>query len=165
MKTLVVVNLVYAGPEAEGKALAQPLIDLGAITVQSVWTWVDLSVKGAGGFNNVQCIKGPLYSLYGLTSKVLGTSAVVAMEQEFSAMVQAYPDISGAAFLIESFAVQAVDALPANFSAFPHRGHINHFLDFDVSWTNDSVADIGNAWAQKWRDFFNEPSRAATYVE
>ncbi|KAI1161563.1 hypothetical protein F5B18DRAFT_627380 [Nemania serpens] len=157
LETILLVNLVYLGPEAKGQALAKPLLDISISTAENIWTWVELPTKGAGGFNNLQCIDGKRQSLYGLTNKHLNASVIVEIEKDYTAMVQANPLINGSAFLVETFAVQGVDALPANYSAFPHRGHVNHFVDFIVSWTDDSVAKIGNNWAQKWRAVLNKP--------
>ncbi|KAI5866018.1 hypothetical protein GGS23DRAFT_364536 [Durotheca rogersii] len=157
LEPALLVNLVFAGPEAKGKQLAKPFIDLSTSTVESLLTWVDLPTKGAGGFNNVQCIKGRRNSLYGLTQKVIDRDSVLEMAEDFDALVQANPALSSSAFLVESFGVQAIDALPDNFSAFPHRGRLDHFFEILVSYEDDAVAQVGNDWAVSWRDHFRKP--------
>ncbi|RYP12518.1 hypothetical protein DL765_007280 [Monosporascus sp. GIB2] len=158
LETVVLVNLVYAGPEDQGKEFAQPFVDLSVTTVESIISWVDLPTKGAGGFNNVQCIKGRRNSLYGLTNKVIDKPSVLEMADDFSSLVQANPALSASAFLIETFAVQGIDALPDDYSAFPHRGHLDHFFEIIVSYEDDSVAEVGDDWAMRWRDHFRNPN-------
>ncbi|KFA73027.1 hypothetical protein S40288_03257 [Stachybotrys chartarum IBT 40288] len=157
LETVVLMNIVYIGPEEEGRAYAQPFIDLSVNSVESILTWVDLPTQGSGGFNNVQCVPGRRNDLYGQTIATIDKESVLEMTQSLTTLIQENPLLNASSFLIESFPVQRLDAIPKRSSAFPHRGHVDHYFEILVSFTDDSVSEVGDNWAREWRNHFSQP--------
>src|SRR5690242_5779519 len=42
-------------------------------------------------------------------------------------------------------------------SAFPHRRQVDHYIEILVSFTNDSVSEVGDGWGQEWQNHFAQP--------
>ncbi|KAI0539682.1 hypothetical protein GGR58DRAFT_524084 [Xylaria digitata] len=156
--TLVLVNLVYAGTTEEGRDYSKLFSNYSISNIETTLTYAELPTKSAGGFNNIKCIKGHRQDQYGVSMKTIDKESFIAMAQEYTDLIQANPLLNASAFLVETFGVQAIDALGDDYSAFPHRGRINNFLEINVSFDDDSVADAGDAWGKRWRDNFSEPA-------
>ncbi|KAI1367011.1 hypothetical protein F5Y08DRAFT_350336 [Xylaria arbuscula] len=155
--TLLLLNLVYAGPEDEGRKYSKLFSNYSLSNTETILTYAELPTKSAGGFNNVKCIKGHRQDQYGISMKTIDKGAFMQMADEYTELIQANPLLNASAFLVETFGVQAIDALGDEYSAFPHRGRINNFLEINVSFDDDSVASAGDAWGKKWRDNFATP--------
>ncbi|KAF2963805.1 hypothetical protein GQX73_g9769 [Xylaria multiplex] len=157
LETLVLVNLVYAGTTEEGRGYSNLFSNYSISNIETTLTYAELPTKSAGGFNNIKCIKGHRQDQYGVSMKTIDKNSFIAMAQEYTDLIQANPLLNASAFLVETFGVQAIDDLGDDYSAFPHRGRINNFLEINVSFDDDSVADAGDAWGKRWRDNFSEP--------
>lgn len=155
---VVALNLVYAGPEDEGQKYTQLFTNFSTSLDESILTWANLSTQSAGGFVAANCAEGRREIMYGTATKVLDTPSFIQLYNDFGSFVKTYPAANGSGFIVETFGQQAVNALPDDYDAFPHRGKINNLVEIDIVFVDDSVSAVGDAFAKGWRDHFAQPN-------
>jgi fumiquinazoline A oxidase len=158
LEIVVVLNLVYAGTMKKGQKYTEKFTPFSLSLTESMIAWVDLPTKSAGGAVVAQCATGKRQDMHGMLTKYLHKPSFIEMFNDFASFIKAYPAANASGLLIETFAQQGVDALPDNYDAFPHRGKLNNFIEIDIVYVDDSVAEVGDAWAKKWRDYFAQPT-------
>lgn len=127
MKPVILVNMVYAGPEAEGRAIIAKFSALGTVsTLIVVVPWNKLSDTAALGLGNAVCARGNRKNMFGIGLKKINVVAMRDIFNTFSEMLRNYPDTVGSAITVESFSVQGVQAFSDASSAYPHRDINNH---------------------------------------
>ena len=71
-------------------------------------------------------------------------------------MIHANPSASSSMLMIETFPNQAMNKLPNDFSAFPHRGKFNNIFELVTLYTDDKDAANVEAFSVKWRNRWAE---------
>lgn len=119
--------MVYAGPEAEGRAIIAKFSALGTVSTQvAVVPWNKLSDTAALGLGNAVCARGNRKNMFGMGLKKINVAAMRDIFNTFSEMLRNYPDTATSAVTIESFSIQGVQAFSDASSAYPHRDITNH---------------------------------------
>lgn len=119
--------MVYAGPEAEGRAIIGKFSALGTVsTTIAVVPWNKLSDTAALGLGNAVCGRGNRKNMFGAGLKKFNPVAMRDIFNTFAEMLRNYPDAGASAITIESFSVQGVQAFSDASSAYPHRDINNH---------------------------------------
>ncbi|EXF79652.1 hypothetical protein CFIO01_12138 [Colletotrichum fioriniae PJ7] len=154
----VIVNLVYSGPEEEGRKYTERFSSFSVDLQENMLGWEELPTKTVHGLISQSCATGPRYNLRALNTKVLNPTTWVNFTDAFETFLVANPLAAGSAMMIETFPVQGVKALSDDYSAFPHRDHFENVIESIGSYTDDSVADAVNNFFAEWRDRFAEPS-------
>ncbi|MCJ1269497.1 hypothetical protein MMC22_009389 [Lobaria immixta] len=155
---IVVVNIVYAGPKEEGHKYAELFSSFSLSIAESMIPWAELPEKTVLGLIPKSCAEGPRYDLYSVITKTLDRQSFVEFGDAFEKFLQDYPLANGSALMIETFPVQGVEALPDDYSAFPHRKYFRNQVESIGSYTDDSVADAVDNFFREWRDRFAEPA-------
>ncbi|KEY71946.1 hypothetical protein S7711_07095, partial [Stachybotrys chartarum IBT 7711] len=152
----VVMNIVYAGPEAEGQAVAE-LFRPYAVQFQAMMTpWTELANTALfGGFNFPCETAGPI-DQYHVLARNIHAETLQEQVQHYAEFMAATPGAAGSSIMIEAFAQQAVQAHSDDFSAFPHRQNFHTALVWAMTWSDDSVGPDADAFAKEWRDRFSE---------
>jgi fumiquinazoline A oxidase len=120
--------------------------------------WEDLGEIALPGTMQFGCTPGRRANQYSVMTRVVDTETVVAVHDSFAEFVAENPLAAGSNFIVETFGVQGVDALPDDYSAFPHRGFFNNAVVFAMTYTDDAVAEAADAWALGWRNTFADPA-------
>ncbi|KAK0665929.1 hypothetical protein QBC41DRAFT_349178 [Cercophora samala] len=157
LEPIVALNLVYAGPQKEGRKYTRRFEKFSLSVEENMFTWDELPIKGAGGLTVVKCEKGQNHIMYGLGTKTLDAPSIVRLWSEFGAFLKANPAANSSIILIETFAQQGIKRLPDDYNAFPHRNGIEHLVEFEIAFDDTSVSAAGDAFAKKWRDHFAQP--------
>lgn len=123
MQPLIVLDLVYAGPEADGKALMDA--NFGHITpvqrVDAVIPWNQLGIQGVAGFAPILCTRGERKNTITVNTMTFNVADMRASWNEYAAFVTAHPEASQSMWLIEAYPLQAVQAINESNTAFPGR--------------------------------------------
>jgi len=125
---------------------------------ESELTWQELPTKAVFGLITVACTEGPRYNLYSSITKTLDPATLVKFANDFETFLLSNPLVAGSALMIETFAVQAVEALPEDYSAFPHRKAFKNHVEAIGAYQDDSVADAVNNFFLEWRNRFSSPA-------
>lgn len=121
-------------------------------------SWAELPTKTVLGLIPKSCAEGPRYNLYSLITRTLDPQSFVKFSDALEQFLQEYPLANGSAVMIETFPVQGVEALPDDYSAFPHRKTFHNQIESIAAYTDDSVADAVDDFFREWRDKFAEPA-------
>lgn len=121
---------------------------------ESMLPFKDLPTKTVLGLIPISCAQGPRYNLYSLISRNLNKEKFVKFSEEFENFLQANPLANGSALMVETFPVQGVEALPDDYSAFPHRKTFHNQIESIGAYMDDSVAGAVDEFFLKWRDEF-----------
>ena len=126
----ILINAAYAGPLSAGKALIQPLLDLGPIKENiSEIPWSKLTetafFEAEGSLPN-PCIKGLHQNVYGGSIKTYDIPTFQNWVAELDMFYSEYPNARGSIWFIEHFATQAVKAVSDEATAYPWRDITAH---------------------------------------
>ncbi|KAL9095872.1 MAG: hypothetical protein Q9165_001869 [Trypethelium subeluteriae] len=150
----VIVNIVYAGPKEDGQKYTKLFSNFSLVLEESMLAWADLNEKAVFGLVPATCAEGLRYDLYSVISKTLEPQSWVDFTDAFETFVQQYPLVNGSAMMIETFAVEGVQAHPDNFTAFPHRQTFRNQIEGIGAYTDDSVAQAVDNFFLDWRSKF-----------
>ena len=120
--------------------------------------WSELPTKSVLGLVPKSCAEGPRYNLDSVITRNLDTQVFVQFSDAFEKFLQAYPLANGSALQVETFPVQGVEALPEDYSAFPHRKQFRNQVEGIGAYKDDSVADAVNDFFREWRNRFAQPT-------
>jgi len=154
----VALNLVYAGTMEEGRKYTRKFQSFSLSLNENMFSWDELPIKGAGGITLLKCAKGQNHIMYGIGTKRLDAPSFKQLWSEFGAFIKANPAANSSTFLVETFAQQGINALPDAYDAFPHRGGIEHLVEFEIAFDDKTVSAAGDAFAKRWRDHFAKPN-------
>ncbi|KAH7304071.1 hypothetical protein B0I35DRAFT_363902 [Stachybotrys elegans] len=155
---LILVNIVFAGPEEEGRAIVAQYLPLAIaqITDETV-TWPEVASTALMGGIEAGCATGARSNSYNVMVRRLDRELLPELFASFAEFVTANPLASTSTVMIESFAQQAVQALPDDYSAFPHRRAFNNAIVISANYFDDAVAEAAGEWALSWRNRINHP--------
>ena len=142
----------------EGQKYTKLFSPLSQSLAESEIPWAELPTKSVLGLIPKACAEGPRYNLYSVITRTLDTQVFVQFSDAFEKFLQDYPLANGSALQVETFPVQGVEALPDDYSAFPHRKQFRNQVEGIGAYTDDSVADAVNDFFREWRDRFAEPA-------
>ncbi|KFA46213.1 hypothetical protein S40293_07182 [Stachybotrys chartarum IBT 40293] len=159
--TGILINIVYAGPAEQGRAIASLYEPLAlSMPTDTVVPWPQVaSTALLGGFDLDQncTLSGGKIDQYSVLVRDLPPAVYSEMFESFTTFVRENPLASTSAVLIESFGEGAINALPADYSAFPHRHFFANAVAIAASWTDDAVEEAADAWAVEWRNRLARP--------
>ncbi|KAL9079845.1 MAG: hypothetical protein Q9157_001301 [Trypethelium eluteriae] len=151
----IIVNIVYAGPMDEGQKFTKLFSDFSLTLAESMVAWADLPTKSVLGLLPGACAEGLRYDLYSLISKTLEPQSWVDFTNDLSTFLHDNPLANGSAMMIETFAVEGIQALPDNATAFPHRQTFRNHIEAIGAYTDDSVGDAVDSFFLGWRNKFH----------
>ncbi|GKZ23563.1 hypothetical protein AbraIFM66951_007557 [Aspergillus brasiliensis] len=156
----VAINLVYAGPESEGKQFTAKFSNFSTTLQESMIPWVDLAYKSAGGAVAAKCTKGLSHNMHDSVTESVNKTVFHQLFDSYGSFIAAHPALVNSTVLLEIFGQQGIDALPQNYSAFPHRGRLNTLIAIEMAYIDNSVASIADEWARGWRGTLSSPEVA-----
>lgn len=178
LEPVLYLNLVYAGPQAEGQQYADLFASGGSAngtagtgkagsnsTAPITRVSIDASEVPfdrldnvtAGGTITAACATGSRQNTYTANLRSFDVSTVRQLYDSYGAFVKANPLAAGSLVLVEIFGQEGVEAKPDNFSAYPNRGFSNALALLEMIYTDDSVANAADTWARQWRDTLAKP--------
>jgi hypothetical protein len=130
--SVIIVHAVYAGSQAEGQKLIQPLFDLKPTrTNVTMINWAAINSYqffGSGlPYNKTACAKNATHNVYGGAVKQFDIPTFQTFYSNYDRLLQSMPDkLAGTVYFIEFFPKQAVKAVPANATSYPWRDITAH---------------------------------------
>ena len=128
----------------EGQKYTQLFSPFSQSLAESEIPWAELPTKSVLGLIPKSCAEGPRYNLYSAITRTLDPQVFVQFSDAFEQFLQDNPLANDSALQVETFPVQGVEALPDDYSAFPHRNHFRNQVEGIGVYTDDSVADAVN---------------------
>lgn len=153
----MIVNLVYAGPKEQGQKYSKLFSSFALSLAESELSFSELPTKTVLGLIPGACAEGPRYNLYSAITRTLDPQTFVDFGNTFEKFMQDHPLANNSALQVETFPVQGVEALPEDYSAFPHRKAFRNQVESIASYRDDSVASAVNDFFRDWRDRFSSP--------
>ncbi|KAL8783421.1 MAG: hypothetical protein Q9195_009397 [Heterodermia aff. obscurata] len=158
LEPLILVNVVYPGPEEKGRAYARLYSNFSSSITEQMTAWSNLANVALPSVVIGGCPTGNPHNQYSVITKDLKTADFREALNSLHSFVQQHPTANNSVIFIETFGQAGITAFPDNFSAFPHRHQFNNAVVFSMTYTDSSVADAANAWARQWRDHFAQPT-------
>lgn len=119
-------------------------------------SWPGTFTAAVGGLINFACAKGINYDMRGVIAKSIDTKIVNDFADDLVKLVEAHPSASASMLMIETFANQAMNKHPDDFSAFPHRGRFNNMIELVMIYLEEKDAAAVEAFSIKWRNKWAE---------
>ncbi|KFA68629.1 hypothetical protein S40285_08772 [Stachybotrys chlorohalonatus IBT 40285] len=156
-RLMIGLNVIYAGPMEEGQVYSSLFRPHSQLFVEQQIHWTGLNDAALfGGIAN-GCTPGEPTNQRNIMTRDLHPEHFLELIDSLVEMVQANPTANGSAIMIETFPVQAVDAQPTDYTAFPHRNAFANAIVFHAEYL-DAAGDVAsNAWASEWRDRWYSP--------
>ncbi|KAF2648721.1 FAD-binding domain-containing protein [Lophiostoma macrostomum CBS 122681] len=164
-QSAIVISAVYAGSQADGLKLLQPLFDLKpTMTNITMVSWADIDAYaffGSGApYTEDACPKNATHNVYGGAIARFDIPTFQTFYSNYDKLLQSMPDkLAGTVFFIEFFPKQAVAAVTANATAFPWRDITAHLLfNFEYDASNKSLDAQANNFLKDARRNFTAAS-------
>ena len=160
MQALILVNVVYPGPEEKGREFSSLYSQFSESITEHMTPWTNLANVALPGVVIAGCPTGNPHNQYSILTRDLKTKDFRQALESYRSLVQQHPPANNSVIFIETFGQAGIKAYPDDFSAFPHRHEFNNAVVFSMTYPNNSngsVADAANAWALQWRNHFAQP--------
>ena len=157
MQPLILVNVVYPGPEEKGREYARLYSNFSSSMTEQMTAWANLANVALPSVVIGGCPTGNPHNQYSVLTKDLKTQDFRKAMDSYKTFVHKYPTANNSVIFIETFGQAGIKAFPDDFSAFPHRNQFNNAVVFSMTYSDRSVADAADAWAMQWRDHFGQP--------
>ncbi|KAE8370460.1 FAD-binding domain-containing protein [Aspergillus caelatus] len=158
LEPFIAIDLVYSGPAEEGQKYTQQFANYSMGLMEEMIRWEDLGDKSAGGAIMAKCLNGQSHSMWDSITADVDVPTFSELLTSFGTLVAKNPGLVNSTVLLEIFGQQGIDAHPANFSAFPHRGELNNMVAIEMAYTDDSLKALSDDWARSWRDRISFPA-------
>ncbi|KAH8704869.1 hypothetical protein BGW36DRAFT_402566 [Talaromyces proteolyticus] len=152
-ETVITANAVYAGPESEGLAAVQFLVDQNPIQKNlTMVPWNQLLTASAFGATGPPlCIKGDRRAQWGVGVERLDVETYSQVAEKFVEMITKYPASKGSVVDMQLLPTQAVVAQPDDSTAYPWRNLISH-INIQTLYTDNTTDDETTGYPRLMRD-------------
>ncbi|KAH7134408.1 hypothetical protein EDB81DRAFT_903352 [Dactylonectria macrodidyma] len=157
LDTIILMNIVYAGPQDAARAVVSRYSELSVSVTGQMVPWTNLTSVALGGLIDRACVPGRRHNQHSVLTRTLDKKTLLDIYESYGAFVQDNPAARTSLIFIETFGQQGVQTLPDSYSAFPHRNAFHNAIVFSMSYTDDEVAEVADAWGRQWRDRMAEP--------
>lgn len=121
-QTLISVSATYYGPDAQGLALLQPLINLKPVLQNiSYVAWKDAQAVAHFSTNKENFIRGSNYNIYGINLYESNPSTLISVFDNFNDFFNSYPQYHGSILVISQFPTVVAQSITDNATAYPYR--------------------------------------------
>ncbi|RAL09584.1 FAD-binding oxidoreductase [Aspergillus homomorphus CBS 101889] len=142
--TTLTINAVYAGPEREGRAAIQFLLDQGPILRQNItmvpWNQLIPATFFGAGADPTCSLGGVRKSVLSSAFNVIDPKAQVAITEMFKEMVIRYPQTGDSGLALYFPATQAARAISSNETAYAWRDVLGH-MNFEIVYSDNTTTD------------------------
>ncbi|KAL9111384.1 MAG: hypothetical protein Q9227_004261 [Pyrenula ochraceoflavens] len=121
-KPIIKYNIFYQGPTSIASSYAAPFRALNPLTITSGSVeYPDLPQKAGWDLNGASCTSRIMTLRFPIDLPEFNVPSLRQMYNGFSDALSRKPAFAHSVVLIEGYSVQAVQAVPADSTAFPHR--------------------------------------------
>ncbi|KAF7947824.1 hypothetical protein EAE96_008902 [Botrytis aclada] len=162
-------GIIYNGSREIANQYAKPFHNIGPLSVQTgQGSLHDLAVVTFQDADGPGCAYGMTSLRYPIGLKAYNVTAVRQVYNEIDSTFRKVPEIAGSFFLLEGYSTQAVQAIDAASTAFPHRDD-NILVTSYVMYAPDSNIDpIAKEFGEKLRKYLldgsEDPEHLCAYV-
>ncbi|RYO84495.1 hypothetical protein DL766_009435 [Monosporascus sp. MC13-8B] len=155
-ETQIIGTFVYSGPEAEARRALAPFFDLNPPVVRSsVVPYSEVPFAVLFGMIATLSEPGSIHDIFSVNVLQFAVESFNTAFDKYDAFYKAHPDGRASVGILESFANQAVAAVPHDATAYPWRESKGNFM-FQMSWPElgNPVEEAANALARDLRRDF-----------
>ncbi|KAI1770585.1 hypothetical protein F4818DRAFT_446201 [Hypoxylon cercidicola] len=157
LEPVIRVNIVYPGSLEKGQNFRKLFSPFSSGFTEQMTTWTNLTSVVfpdivAGGLVN-----GNPHNQYSVLTKDLPIEHLREAVNSLGSLALQYPAANESTIFIETFGQKGVEALPREYSDFPHRDTFRNAIVFSVTYSEDAVADAADSWALEMRNKFAQP--------
>jgi hypothetical protein len=170
IKPIIFFCLVYDGPAAPAREYAAPFHSIGPLSTQAGEAdYHELAVITFQDADGLGCAYGSTSLRFPTVLQSYNPAALRKVYDDFDATLRQVPPLAGTLWLIEGHAVQAVQAVDADSTAFPHRSErvlISPFINYrpgDPALDEVALA-LGRRTRQYLLDGSDDPAGLRAYV-
>ncbi|KAI1416403.1 FAD binding domain-containing protein [Hypoxylon sp. FL1857] len=145
--TVVMMSLIYVGPEEEGMQYLQPFIDNNPIRKSvGLLPWNKLIKENRFGADAYACLKGGNHAVYGLNVNYFDVATYVDLIDQFDAFYAQNPALIASLLVLELFPNAVTKSVPDDATAYPYRDSLGYmFLSFVFS--DEATAAVAEKFA------------------
>lgn len=122
LQTFFLVNVVYAGPLAEGMKYVEPLKKLKPLA-QNITEipWKDIEPSSKFGIDAQACIKGFKHSVYSINLYQIDVPALTNFTNYVEGVYKTYPGLQRAIWALVQYPNRVAQEVPDDATAYPWR--------------------------------------------
>ncbi|KAI5917887.1 FAD-binding domain-containing protein [Camillea tinctor] len=156
---IITANFIYAGPQAEGKALIQPFINLKPLNVNIStvpWNYIPATAND-GAIVEYGCSPGVYYVPYGVNLYQVDIPNLVSSVGYMDRAMATNPELRGASIVWQQYAHYGFQLYSQDTSAFPFRDVIA-FVQVDGVGSSASQGLALTQFGREMRDMLQNGS-------
>ncbi|KAF2816389.1 FAD-binding domain-containing protein [Mytilinidion resinicola] len=149
---VIVVNAIYVGPLAQGRALIKPLLDLTPQNTNiSYIAWKDVPYAAKYGGPAKSCDTRPLDVPHAVNLYQVDIEGLTAAVEYLNDTIPNTPALKGTVFALTQYSTYGFQQHTPDSSAFPYRDVII-FAQIDVTASKSSDLPTINSFTKSFRD-------------
>ncbi|PQE24169.1 6-hydroxy-D-nicotine oxidase protein [Rutstroemia sp. NJR-2017a BVV2] len=158
-EVVIVVNLIYAGSEAAGKAFLTPFLHLQPSNVNiTTIPWKDVPSSSLYGATVQGCsVSGVQYVPYSVNLYQIDVGNMIKVVNFMNASMAASPELQTAVVALAQYAPGGFQAKKSDSSAFPYRDVVI-FAQIDCFAFDPASVPALSKWGQEVRDLMQKGS-------
>ncbi|KAJ2979491.1 hypothetical protein NUW58_g7186 [Xylaria curta] len=162
-------GVIYNGNPEAVREYARPFHDIGPLSVQTgQGTMHDLAVVTFQDADGPGCAYGLTSLRYPIGLKSYNVAAVRQVYDEIDKTFRQVPEVAGSFFVLEGYSTQAVQAVDADTTAFPHRDDKILVTSYINYAPNPSIDPLAQEFGKKLRKYLldgsDDPAHLHAYV-
>ncbi|KAJ9610002.1 hypothetical protein H2200_006332 [Cladophialophora chaetospira] len=139
---VIIYTILYDGPLSVAKKYSAPIRNLSALQTDSREVpYLALPGLTGNGGNDIACQKGATLLRFPIYLESVNVTALQQVYDAFDQMMVQQPAFNNSFFLVEGYSVQGVQKVPADSTAFPHRG-VHMLLTPVMVYLPDAKLDV-----------------------
>ncbi|KAH7320279.1 hypothetical protein B0I35DRAFT_431078 [Stachybotrys elegans] len=155
---VLIANFIYAGPQARGRRLIKPFLDLGPINLSiTTVTWSDLPRVAVYGLPYAGCRGGSLYVPQSLNLYRIDVANIASVVNYMKRRMAAEPSLQSLFVAWAQYSQYGFAKFSDDSSAFPHRDAVA-FVQIDGFAMDPSQVSSVNEFGKEIRDRFQRGS-------
>ncbi|KAI0882904.1 uncharacterized protein GGS22DRAFT_195620 [Annulohypoxylon maeteangense] len=153
------LNIVYHGPLENGQEFRKLYSPFSSGFTEQMTTWTNLTSVAFPDIVAGALINGNPHNQYSVLTRNLPIESLREAVTSLGSFAKQYPTANESTIFIETFGQKGVEALPREYSAFPHRNSFRNAIVFSMTYPNNAteVADAADSWALGMRNKFAQP--------
>ncbi|KAJ4387056.1 hypothetical protein N0V85_007775, partial [Neurospora sp. IMI 360204] len=162
MKPVLFINIVSAHDTAAGKSVSARFASSESITRthfnETLITFADL---GSGAALPGVCANSLSQDLYTASSPTLfSPESMKAVYASYSSFIVSHPAANRSILLFEAASPHVTASVPDESTAYPHRGKMITNAIIQVTWDDESLNEVADAWGRETRDLLARPENS-----
>lgn len=164
MKPVLFINIVSAHDTEAGKSVSAkfaPSSSQGITRVHFNETLITFAELGSGAALPGVCANSLSQDLYTASSPSLfSPESMKAVYASYASFISANPAANRSILLFEAASPHVIASVPDDATAYPHRGKMVTNAIIQVTWDDESLNEVADAWGRETRNLLARPENS-----